>query len=477
MRLAWRLAAFVAVPVLGISLGVGASETVANAAVGPVQYTAKTTSTTGGAVSGYFAHALNNSVDFTHITSYVGSDGDSTLENLPASTLTNIEGGAGIGLCNQGTGAAAQLGDIYIGGGLMDVVYATGTFGTALNNGDKCENGVVNPTGANGAFAVTPPATATVSEADGPAIFTVGAGGTVPSNGNSVMLSIPGFTAASHTVTAANATARTFELGTLTAIGIGTGTFKDGAGPATSVTVTPAPAVYTVSTGTVPGDGAHGAYTGAFPGIGYVIDATATTFELAGTHNGTALGSSAATSTGSFTTGTSVGVTNAGDHFGTVLTGVPVNDTVSMDILYDAHAAYTFKGKHHAAGTVTFSATDLSANPGVSPQASVTEAGGTLFTEGDSGVVADDNTVVPLTGTAPLPDGNANLLVRYAHVSLDGNSTSGGPEVHGSLQSSTAWTAFPVAGTSNGVASGSLLLSPSVFEDDHFSEFVGGTAG
>lgn len=288
--------------------GVLALGGVAHAGVGPVQTSPKGPDS----ISGYYAHALNDGVNFTHITSYVGSNGHHTIEQLPVSTLSpvSINGAAGISLCNQQTGAAAQTGLVNAGGGLVDVVWSTGQFSTPNpNNDDQCQGGIVNSTGLN----------------------------------------------------------------------------------------------------------------------------------------------------------------SGGERSGVLKTGIPDNDTVSLDILYDYAHAFTFRGHRFSAGTIVFSATDLG-HPGVSYTASVLEFHhGLVFNEGDSAVADDTQQSSALPGTYPYPDGNANLLERFAHVALDGNRVNGGSEVFGSLQDSAAWTAFPVVAT----ASGRDYLAPSQFLEDHFSEFVG----
>jgi hypothetical protein len=317
MKLNRRLAAAVAVPALGLGVALAVTGT-AGASVGPVQYTPAGQFS----ISGYYAHALNDTIDFSHLTSYAGSDGNHTIEQLPVttfpvSTLHPVGGAAGIALCNQQTGKAAQVGLVNAGSGLVDIVYATGTL-TTSNNGDKCQGGLVNPDGLN---------------------------------------------------------------------------------------------------------------------TGY-------------------------------------------EHFGVLVSGIPDNNTDALDILYDAHAAYSFKGHHHAAGTVTFAVTNLGA-PGVSYQASVNIHGyNVVFNEADAGAIADTQHLVPLSGTPPYANsgvgGNLNadpqLLEGFSHTQADGNSVlPGGTEVHGSFYSNSAWTAFPVASSANG----KTYLGPTVFSEDHFLELVG----
>lgn len=425
-----RKIALVATPVAVAGLVLGGVAASAGASVGPIQYTPTGTDS----ISGYYAHALNDSVDFTHITSYAGSDGNHTIEQLPVTSISGgklsgvIGGAAGIGLCNQGTGAAAQVGLVNAGSGTVDVVYGTGNF-SAGNNGDLCQGGIVNPSGLNGTPTTVKPnptaETTGFSYKPGSDVLTVTGGNLVPPVGTPVNFKLPS-TLTGPDLTAAQAA--------LTALGL-----------------TPASGVYTL----------------------YVVHATGSTFEVSSNK-----GAAPLTVPGPVTAGTASvtwskpGFTivpggNLNDSFGVLATGIPDNDTVSLDVLYDAAHSYTFKGKSHPAGTITFSATSLGA-PGVAYQASVS-APGRAFNEADTGVIADTNSITALSGTAPLPDSNANLLERFAHVTLAGNPVGGGAAVEGSLQDNSNWTAFPVASANSGV----LYLAPSVFEDDHFSEFVG----
>jgi hypothetical protein len=115
--------------------------TAARAAVsGSPQYTAKS----AAAVAGYFANSID--VNFTHVQGREGGNGSDGDIGLLGTGSTN---GAGIGMCDGSTGVAAQLGDVNLGGGMMNVDYGVGAFaGPAKNNGDLCQNGVVNPGGA-----------------------------------------------------------------------------------------------------------------------------------------------------------------------------------------------------------------------------------------------------------------------------------------------------------------------------------------
>jgi hypothetical protein len=288
---------------------------VAHASVNPsFSYTAKS----AAAVSGYFAHGSSSAVNFTHITSYVGNDGSANQEQLavtPAAGLvagdhiSGIANAVGIGLCNQSLGTDAQLGEVYIGNGLMDIVDGAGQLTTPVN-GDKCQSGIL------------------------------GSAGTI------------------------------------------------------------------------------------------------------------------------------------------VLAGVPVNDTVQLDVLYDYAHAYTYRGRHHAAGTITFSATDLSANAGVTAQGTALPMQhNVIFNEGDAGSVADAGSVIPLSGVPPFTDvkNSPDLLATFAHVALNGNVT-GGAEVQGSIQNSSAWNAFGVAATKTGMAptgGNPVYLGPTTFFDDHFKVYIG----
>jgi hypothetical protein len=97
----------------------------------------KYTNATSNAVSGYFASA--GGTTFTHIEGYSGSNGTNSLENIG----TAASNGVGVGLCNQTSGDALQAGIVYNGSHTKSVDWATGTFGTAQSNNDKCENGLV----------------------------------------------------------------------------------------------------------------------------------------------------------------------------------------------------------------------------------------------------------------------------------------------------------------------------------------------
>ena len=160
---------------------------------------------------------------------------------------------------------------------------------------------------------------------------------------------------------------------------------------------------------------------------------------------------------------------------GTLLFNVPVGNTVEVDILFDQR--HPHNGCH--AGQVVFLAQDLSAHNGVTKQSPcIWVPHGTVFTEGDAGVTADDTNVAPLPlQVIPQADTEPNMLVRFAHVKLNGNAPDG--EIKGSIQNNGAWTTFPVGSTSNGLPTpgGSLLVAPGPFFDDHFLVKVGGATG
>lgn len=155
VRLGVTGAAVVALGIGGATLGAGAAH-----AATPVTYT----SAGANAAAGWYAFSPDQ-VNFTHIESYIGSSGDSSLGSLPAdpsligvaagqSVPSNPTGGVGLALCDRKSGAAAQLGEVNLGNGTLDVVEALGTFGsTALNTGgDVCDNGLLG--NAQGSTAI-----------------------------------------------------------------------------------------------------------------------------------------------------------------------------------------------------------------------------------------------------------------------------------------------------------------------------------
>lgn len=169
MRLAWRLAAVVVVPVLGIPLGLGASATIANASVGSAAWTAKGTVSAPDSASGW--RAESSDYYMTHAETYIGGDGNNTIERLPAvlnnatdfpsgnavgEPVSGVTGGVGIGLCSSTTGIAGQVGVINLGNGFEDVIAGSGKFlSTATNNSDEdpCFNGLVDNTAVSTPFA------------------------------------------------------------------------------------------------------------------------------------------------------------------------------------------------------------------------------------------------------------------------------------------------------------------------------------
>lgn len=172
-----------------------------------------------------------------------------------------------------------------------------------------------------------------------------------------------------------------------------------------------------------------------------------------------------------------------------LLTGVRANDTVQAGILYDPHSRYTFSGRLVQKGYVTFYATDLS-NPNNTNQDFM--GGGNYFVprngldfhplltnEADAGVVSDTTLSPSVSGTpVPAPNGGSlewnapNELVRFAHTKASANSTViGGHETAGAgaFYNVPAWTAYPVASTSDGTPAGMLKLDPQVFAADNFA--------
>jgi len=152
-----------------------------------------------------------------------------------------------------------------------------------------------------------------------------------------------------------------------------------------------------------------------------------------------------------------------------VLRNIPDADTVQLDLLFDGLHAHNGTGAGHA----TFVGTDLThptANTVSTPHPVFSHNGGNSeFYEAEAGVlgVTGGNPTSGLAGPV-LPDvGSPNMVVREAHVGLNGN-TIGGSEVHGTLQSDTAWTAVPDATEHNGLITGAV----SVFAADHFSNYV-----
>lgn len=174
--------------------------------------------------------------------------------------------------------------------------------------------------------------------------------------------------------------------------------------------------------------------------------------------------------------GTIAGNSSSSIGFHPLITGVPITHTVVVDVLSDQHHAHN----GCPAGTIVFTAEELG-NPGMFHRSICVAAPGgfrTVFNEADTGTVADDTTVAPLPDSPVIqPDSTVDELGGFAHVTLSGNAPHA--VVHGSFQSNSSWTAFPVASTSNGAAppAGSLLIAPRVFASDHYRVRIGGATG
>jgi hypothetical protein len=399
-RIAALVVGVAAVATLGIGSGVAANASVLN--------TPEYTTAGVNSIAGWYGTA-NNGVAPTHLSAYLGSSGNSSLSNLPQAVvdstgkITSVPGGLGMALCDATTGEAVQVGDVNIGGGKMDVVAASGDFGTAINNNDRCQNGVVNPTASTGSHTVSE--TVAFSYAPNSNILTVTSGRT-PAVGTAVTITIP-------VADVANAN-------------------------------------------TVLGSTIFNATTGI--GTLYVTNATFHTFELATTTNGTPITVPSTVAAGSYTATWTVTAHSTGQDFQVLLQNVPVNDTVAVDMQLN-------KGFSFGAATgVTASAKDISVNqPGASATFSL--PGNTVFDEVDTGVVADTTLSVALTGvTVPAFNGNGttssapNELARVAHFDVSAN-VQGAHEFHGAkatagapLASSTAFTASPVVATIGGTA-------------------------
>jgi hypothetical protein len=134
---------------------------------------------------------------------------------------------------------------------------------------------------------------------------------------------------------------------------------------------------------------------------------------------------------------------------------INITHTVDLSILFDGYHAHN--GCH--AGQVLFEAVDDSNPAGLHHSPCIWLPHGTNFNEIDAGVVAND---ALMSGPA------LNPLVTFAHLQDSANLDSGRGTVHGSFQSNSFSTAFPVISTSNGLATGTPLLKPDTFFDDHF---------
>ena len=89
------------------------------------------------------------------------------------------------------------------------------------------------------------------------------------------------------------------------------------------------------------------------------------------------------------------------------------------------------------------------------------------YNEADAGVIGDTQEMSP-PATQP--------LAAFAHLGLT-ELTGHHQTVHGSFQSDSAWTAYPVEATSNGAASGSLLLADNPFRNDGMGILSGSSDG
>lgn len=172
-----------------------------------------------------------------------------------------------------------------------------------------------------------------------------------------------------------------------------------------------------------------------------------------------------------------------------LLTGVTANDTVDMNLLYNERTRYSVfynqRNINVARGHITFTTQDL--NTGAIGED--TSISGSFLTqtfvtnEAAQGVVSDTTHAIPLSGvTVPAPNGGVlessapSELIRVAHSQVSGNSVAiGGHEVQGSFFTNSAWTAQPVASTSDGLPGGILYLDPSQVAADNF--YVAGGQG
>lgn len=156
MKLSRRLTAAIAVPVLALGAALAVTGTgTAHASVGPAAWTAKGSGATPNSASGWRAESSNYYM--THGESYIGGDGNNTVERLPvvAAPVPNVvgapvpsaSGGVGIGLCSSSTGIAGQVGVVNLGNGFEDIIAGSGRFKSAATNNsdhDPCFNGLVD---------------------------------------------------------------------------------------------------------------------------------------------------------------------------------------------------------------------------------------------------------------------------------------------------------------------------------------------
>ncbi len=173
-----------------------------------------------------------------------------------------------------------------------------------------------------------------------------------------------------------------------------------------------------------------------------------------------------------------------------LLTGITANDTVDLNLLYNARTRYQVVNESGRTvqvtrGHITFATQDLMTG-GIGFDDSIAGSfisSNFVTNESAQGVVADTASAVPLSGvTVPAPNGGAlessapSELIRVAHSGVSGNSiVIGGGEVKGSYFTNTAWAATPVASTSDGLPGGILYLDPSADDADNF--YVAGGIG
>lgn len=406
--------AAIAVAALAV-VGVGSSYAANASILNTPQYTVAG----ANSVAGWYGTA-NNGYFPTHIKAYLGSSGDSSLANLPVSDLTHVNGGLGTAFCDTNTGEAVQVGDIYIGNGFMDVVAGSGQFGAAINNNDRCQNGVVNPNGTNG----------------------TGTGSTV-SHTDTVIWP-------ANTSGAPQTLELTVASGDVPAVGTHFSTTVDGNSNWYVKSVTGN--TLTIAQGTIFSD----------------------PFGAAITQPNT--GPNAAASSVPATLNWTTPAFSAGQQFAVLLTNVPVNDTVQVDEQLNHGFSVG------PASSVIVQAKDLSVNkPGGTGTFILPP--GTVFNEVDAGVVADTQKSVSITDSV-VPAVNTNAtnrtapeeLARIAHFDISAN-LQGGHEFHGAtatagspLATSVAFVGSPVIASVNGQANNgnNIKLNVSNWNEDNF---------
>ena len=145
-----------------------------------------------------------------------------------------------------------------------------------------------------------------------------------------------------------------------------------------------------------------------------------------------------------------------------VANNIPIQDTIAVQML--AHSGFG------ASGCAPFQTAllwqDVTANPGVWHTACESTSFHPVYNEGDAGVIGDTTEMSP-PATQP--------LAAFAHLGL--SELNGHRVTHGSFQSDSAWTAYPVEATSNGAASGSLLLADNPFRNDGMGILSGSSDG